>query len=342
MLKLAQLLKFISELNPQNTPTRLCFYNFLKGLGNPDDILEKDLIELFFSFCLDYAHWASNKGQLGTEVKYLLDNFNSYYQQKFDISQIRFPQNIQIIEIEQISDQIDAISCYVATLCGPDDKFKVVNDQNRRLVSIILRADKTIEVRVFDKKFTLRGGILEPLRKDLVLYYDSNLELSSKHTHRIDVAPYVTSQFTYQDGKVTGVLLRGYVFQKLQDFRSEKLTELTRLHFAVKRLEQFFIDRRTDTYYQELIHQLERTQALVQQGDPEAAKWSSSILGQAETALEHIYTNDKLLGLLVRDLKHTVHNKSFSREPGRNYSNPAENPDECLPKSPLKKLDLTN
>ncbi len=342
MLKVSQLLKFVSELNPQNTPTRLCFYNFLKGIGNPEEPLSKDIIDQFFSFCLDYAHWASNKAQLSTEVKYLLDNFNGYYQQKFDLSEIRFPQNIQLVELEQIKDQIDAVGCYVATLCGPDDKFKVISDQNRRIVSIILRADRSLEIRIFDKKFVIRGGMLEPLRKDLVLYYTPELELSSKHTHCIDVAPYVTSQFTFKDGKATGVMLRGYVFQKLQDFKSEPLTELTRLHFAIKRLEQFFIDRRTDTYYQDMIRHLERTQALVQQGDPEASKWSATILGQAETALEHIYTGDKLLGLLVRDLKNTVQNKLYSREPDRNDSNIAENLKEWQPTNPRKKLDLTN
>lgn len=315
MLKVGQLLKFVSELNPQNTPTRLCFYNFLRSLANPDAPLSKDLIEMFFSYSLDYAHWATNKSQLGTEVRYLLENFNSYYQQKFDIKEIRWPQMTQIVELEHLQDQIDAASCYVHTLCGPDDKFKIINDQNRRLVSVVLRADRTVEVRVFDKKFTLRGGLLEPLRKDLVLYYNSNLELSSQHTHRLDVAPYLTAQFNIQDGKVTGVLLRGYLFQKLQDFKSEKLTDLARLHFAVKRLEQFFVDRRTDNYYQDLVHQLERTQALAQQGDPEASQWSSVLLGQAETALEHIYINDKLLGLLVRDLKHTVQSHSPVREP---------------------------
>ena len=156
MLKVGQLLKFVSELNPQNTPTRLCFYNFLKGLANPEEPLSKDLIDLFFSFCLDYAHWASNKAQLSTEVKYLLDNFNSYYQQKFDLKEIRFPQNIQLVEIEQIKDQIDAVSCYLATLCGPDDKIKVISDQNKRIVSILLRADRSLEVRIFDKKFVIR------------------------------------------------------------------------------------------------------------------------------------------------------------------------------------------
>jgi hypothetical protein len=306
MLKVGQLLKFVSELNPQNTPTRLCFYNFIKAVANPEDLLTRDLIEMFFHYALDYAHWATNKTQLGNEVRTLLQNFNSYYQQKFDLKDIRFPQAVQIVELEHIQDQIDAAGCYVAGLCGPDDKYKIINDQNRRLVSVILRADRSIEAHVFDKKFTIRGGLLEPLRKNQVLYYTPELQLSPGHLHRLDVAPYLTAQFSVQDEKVSGVLMRGYLFQKLQDFKSEKLVELARLHFAVKRLEQFFVDRRTDNYYQDLVHQLERTQALVQQGDPEAMQWSSVILGQAETALEHIYIHDKLLALLVRDLKHTV------------------------------------
>lgn len=317
MLKVGQLLKFVSETNPQNTPPRLCFYNFVKGLANPEDALTRDLIDMFFNYSLDYAHWAGNKTQLGNEVRHILQNFNSYYQQKFETKDIRFPQQTQIIEIEGIQDQIDAAGCYVATLCGPDDKYKIINDQNRRLVSVILRADKTVEVHVFDKKFTIRGGLLEPLRKNQILYYTADLELSPRHLHRLDVAPYLTAQFSIQDGKVSGVLLRGYLFQTLQSFKFEKLSDLARLHFAVKRLEQFFVDRRTDNYYQELVHQLERTQALVQQGDPEASQWSSVILGQAETALEHIYTNDKLLSLLVRDLKHTVQGTAPRVQSGR-------------------------
>lgn len=306
MLKVAQLLKFIADMNPQNTPTRLCFYNFLRSIPHPEDALTKELIEMFFNYCMDYPHWVANKVQLGNEIKYILDHFNSFFQQRFDISKIRFPQNMQIIELEGVNDQIDAVNCYLTSICGPEDKFRVIPDPNRRMISVIMREDRSIEVRVFDKKFTVRQGFLEPLRRDLVLYYTPELELSPTHIHRIDVAPYVTTQFTCVDNRIQGVLLRGYVFQKLQDYRGEELKELTRLHYAVKRFEQFFIDRRTDVYYQDLVHQLERTRSLVQQSDPEAQKWSHLILSQAETALENVYIGDKFLSLLIRDLKFSL------------------------------------
>ena len=156
MLKVGQLLKFVSDLNPQNTPTRLSFFNFLKGAAYADEPLTPELIETFFVYCMDYPHWASNKSQLGHEVQFLLENFNSFYQQKFDLSPIRFPQNMQIIEIEHFSDLVDAVSSYVKTLTNEGDKFRILPDQNKRVVAILLRADKSLEVRIFDKKFTDR------------------------------------------------------------------------------------------------------------------------------------------------------------------------------------------
>lgn len=349
MLKVGQLLKFVSDLNPQNTPTRLSFYNFLRGFPHPDDALTTELIEGFFNYCMDYPHWASNKQQLGHEVQFLLENFNSFYQQKFDLAPIRFPQHMQMIEIEHFSDLIDAVSAYVKTLCAEGEKFRILPDQNKRAIAIILRADKGLEVRCFDRKFTIREGRLEPLRKDLVLYYTPELELSSHHTHKIEVAPYITAQFRILKDRVTGCLLRGYVFQKLQEIKNEPLEEQTRLLFPIKRLEQFFVDRRSDPYYNDLISQLERTCSLVQQGDREALKWASVIQNKAETAVDNIFMGDKLMTLLVRDLKHAMNEFNRKNHSSLGFTSDIlevqqlpEADEECLKITPLKELDLTN
>lgn len=351
MLKVGQLIKFVAQLNPQNTPTRLSFYNFLNGFPHPEEELSADLIEMFFAYCMDYPHWASNKQQVGHEVQFLLEHFNSFYQQKFDLSSVRFPQTQQLIEIEHVSDLLGLVSAHIKTLCGENDKFRVLPDQNKRAVAIILRADKSLEIRTFDRKFVIRDGKMEPLRKDLVLYYTPALELSPDHTHKLEVAPYITGQFTILNDRVTGSLLRGYVFQKLQELKNEPLQEQTRLLFPIKRLEQFFVDRRSDPYYQDLIAQLERTAALAQQGDQEAVKWANVVLSKAETALDNVFMGDKLMTLLVRDLRHAVgdsnqrKNLSPSALPHDMLAiQPlsAEADEECLKITPLKGFDLTN
>lgn len=342
MLKVGQLIKFVAGLNPQNTPAKLSFYNFLRGFPNPEEALTPELIEQFFVYCMDYPHWAANKNQLGNEVQYLLENFNSFYQQNFDLGKIRFPQTMQLLDIERPSDLEDVLSIYLKRQCAENDKFRLINDQNKRVIAVVLHEDKSISVRIFDKKFTIREGHLEPLRADLALYYTPNLELSPDHKQKIEVAPYIVSEFRVKNDRVHGSLLRGYVYQKLLEFKGESLKEQTRLLYPIKRIEQFFIDRRTDPYYQDMISQLERTLALIQQGDREALTWSSMILNQAETALENVFTGDKLLTLLVRDLRHTSES-TRKLDPSLKMSpaiNEAE--EECLKITPRTNYDLTN
>ncbi|MBK9323989.1 MAG: hypothetical protein IPM97_13770 [Bdellovibrionaceae bacterium] len=341
MLKVAQLIRFVAGLNPQNTPAKLSFSNFLRGFPNPEDPLTPELIELFFIYCIDYPHWAANKNQLGTEVQYLLENFNNFYQQDFDLSKIRFPQTMQLLEIERIQDLEEVLSVYLKRIYSESDKVRLINDQNKRMIAVILHEDKSVTVRVFDKKFTFRGGHLEPLRHDLALYYNSSLELSPDHKQKIEVAPYIVAEFQVKDDKVNGALLRGYVYQKLMEFKGDSLREQSRLLIPIKRLEQFFVDRRTDPYYQDLINQLERTLSLIQQGDSEALNWSAMILTQAESALENIFTGDKLLTLLVRDLRHTSEN-TRKMTPSSAVSKSIEANEKCLKITPIKDYDLTN
>ncbi|WP_413290095.1 hypothetical protein [Bdellovibrio sp. HCB337] len=342
MLKVGQLIRFVAGLNPQNTPAKLSFYNFLRGFPHPDDALTPELIELFFIYCMDYPHWAANKNQLSNEVQYLLENFNTFYQQNFDLSKIRFPQTMQLLEIERPTDLEDVLMIFLKRQYSEADKIRIINDQNKRMVALVLHEDRSLTVRIFDKKFTIRDGHLEPLRKDLALYYTAGLELSPDHKQKIEVAPYIVAEFRVKNDKVHGALLRGYVYQKLLEFKGESLKEQTRLLYPIKRLEQFFIDRRTDPYYQDLISQLERTLALIQQGDPEALNWSTMIINQAETALENVFTGDKLLTLLVRDLRHTSESTrklNPSLKMGKSLN---EADEECLKITPRTNYDLTN
>lgn len=302
---MAPLLKFLSDLNPQSTPARLALFNWLRGFASPDEPLTHELFERFFWDCLDYPHWTGNKTQLGHELKFLLNNFNSFYHQQFDVSRLRFPETVQVIEIEQAQDFQDALTCYLNQQMGPEDKLRLLPD-GKQLVAIILREDGAVEVRMFSRKFTLRGGLLEPLRRDLALFYTPELELSSRHQHKIEIAPSITAQFNVEEGRIHGVCLRGFVFQRLAEMKGEPLREIARLAVAVKRLEQLFVDRRSDRDYVDMIQKLEKTKTLLQTGDSEGIRWATALLPQARTALERIYLGDRKLGLLVRDLRHIM------------------------------------
>lgn len=306
MLKISQLIKFIEENNPQATPVRLSFFNFLKGQLDHLALVNPELIELYFNYAMDYQHWIDNKKQLSHEIQLLLTKYNSNYSQSVPLEFIKFPDDSQIIEILNQSDAEDIIRKYLLKFISKESKIKILSDQGKKIIAFILAPDQSIEVHFYDRKFKIKEGDFEPLRNDLRLYYTSDLLLKENTLQKIEVAPYITAQFNVIKGKCTGNLLRGYVFQKLQDFKAEPIESIIRLYNPLKKVEQYFVSRSSDHYYQELLQQIERTQNLAEQGDREAIQWSTAIIAKAESALENIYINDKVLTLMVRDLKLTT------------------------------------
>lgn len=309
MLKVGPLLRFLTETNPQNTPPRLALCNWLRGFADPEEILTPGLFERFLWDCLDYPHWATNRTQLGSELRSVLEHFNSFYQQRLDLRDIRFPETIQVLELEHNRDVQEVLASHLRQRLAPEATFRIRFDGKQNIIAFILHPDRRLEVRCFDRKFTLRDGILEPLRQDLTLFYDTDLRVAEDHLHKIEIAPSITAQFTVTKGRVRGVCLRGFMFQKMAEFKGETLAELPRLQMPIRRLEQFFIDRTSDPYYQDLIQKLERTKALLRAGDPEAHRWAPTILTQAEAALEQIYTQDRLLAVLTRELRDDLQNQ---------------------------------
>lgn len=317
MIKVSHLVKFVQELKPQSTPTRLSFFNFIKNMNDPEALLTPEVIDQFFVSALDYSHWYSHRAQLGHEVELLLENFNSYFQNQFPIHLVRFPQTIQIVEIEQNNDWNEAISQFLKRLCGPNDRFKLMVDPLKRGIGLILRQDGHLEVRFFDRKMTFRSGLLEPLRKDLVLYYNPQLELSSDHIHKFDLAPQMTVQFEVDGPMVTGTLVRGYFFQKMQSFEKSSWTDLPKLFTQLKKIEQLFVDRQTDNYYIDLKNQLEKAIQQVLTGEKDSREWIQYLLSQAELACDQIYTDDNTMSRLVKDLRSHL-NKEVGQHHGSN------------------------
>jgi hypothetical protein len=161
-------------------------------------------------------------------------------------------------------------------------------------------------INSFDKKFTIRRGSLEPLRTDFSLYYDEKLELKPGKIHTIELAPYLFAQFILQDGRAYGSQLRGYVFQKFAEIRGSLLEEQTKVFVAVKKIEQHFIDRNSDSYYLNMVTDLKKLPSLLVTGDASIERYAQILLDKGEIAFEEIFTGDKQLGLLIKDVRHAL------------------------------------
>jgi hypothetical protein len=311
-MKITELLKYIAELHPQNTAARLALYNFLRNFQFHEELLNEQCLNRFFCHALEYPHWQANKTQLGREVQVIIEGFfrkNKIENSELSFSKIIFPQNTQIFELHNFQDVVEVSSAYAKSITCDSDKFKIIPDNGRKVVLVILHEDSSLTIFSFDKKFTIRHGIIEPLRIDLKIQYDSSLELREKVIHTIEIAPYVLGQFVIEDKKVFGSLLRGYVFQKYYELTQQPLEDQPKIFVALKRLEQFFIEKNSDPYYHQLIYMLENLPKEIQKTERGNELGAIRKLEKADIAFSEIFIGDKTLGQLIQDAKYALQHK---------------------------------
>lgn len=299
MLKMAHLLKFLTELNPHTSPVRLALYNYIKSFHTADELVTPDFFETFFCHMLEYPHWYSNKSHLGHEIALLLKNFNGFYQNKLILSEIRFPETIQIFEVENNKDCEELLKNFLVSQCGLNAQIKLQMDQ-KKWIAFVLSENHRLSIFQLDRKFIIRNGKIEPLRKNLVLEYDANIELSSDKKFTFEISPHHLIKFQMKIDKISGVITRGYMFQKIQEFTDMKIHEVPRLFWPLKRAEQFFITRESDPFYQDLTKKLyDISQGLWEKNSESWQNYMSILLSQSDSALENVYIGDKRLEEMI-------------------------------------------
>lgn len=318
MPQIGQLLKQLLALNPQSHPVRLAAYNYFSYFHDNDTPLSPEVLNTFFADCLEFPHWQQESKELGRELKSHLQSCWQESSAELEFNQfcerIRWPQETQIFTIEHFADVVDLLENYLGHEYPNKEKFRLVPDHGKKINTFILNEKNEILVRCFDNRFILKESQLIPLRSDLRVSYDHHLELTTSVFHKIEIGPYTTAKFTVSASEARGAAVRGYLFQKYLSFRNQPLRTQTKLFFAIKRLEQVFIDRRTDSFYLDLMDSLERTSNLLKMNDPTSIETAPGVIANAEAAFEQVFMGDKLLGLLIKDLKNLWHSKKIPQK----------------------------
>ncbi len=254
---------------------------------------------------LDYTHWHQHRDEFAQTLIPALEEMT-------DLKSIRWPDTLQSFEVEQMSDLLEIVDSYLTRILQAGEKFRLIIDQDKRVLAVILSPDQKIKVRLFDKKVVIRKGLIEPLKKFQVLHYNQNLELEGKTLHCFELAPFVTVQFRIYQSVLDGAIHRGYLLQKIHDLTGQELTYTPKLFYSIKRIEQYFIQRNSDPFYIQATETLEKAIETAKiRGNFDSPEYMD-LLGQSNSLLEHVFTGDKLLTLLIRDLQHTLQQRDRS------------------------------
>lgn len=306
MVTVTDLAKHILLLQPQKEAARLALYHYLINHCDPDQELKTETINRFIQRTLIYDHWQKHRPLLQGEIEGILQSFSDSHMVQFSQAQILWPNDTQVVRIEKPHNMRLIVETDLEKWAPESSKIQVLIERNERVVALHLKADHSFDVHVYPAVAFIRNGELKPLCHDQRLSYDRNLQFKAGALQHCPTDANTTARFRMTPEGCIGKTIKGYTFQKGEILDGGKLNRFPYLFYPVKRLEQLFINRKTDPMYIELIQTLEKAVDLVRTQHPEAAKFAKAAFDRGKLALDQIFPDDNLLRLLINTLEVVV------------------------------------
>lgn len=301
-----QLARHILRFQPDKDAARLCFYHYLIHHCEPTDQITPVLIENFNRWVLSFEHWRKNRHLLVQEVQYLLQHFAETYQLRLDFKSMVLADRWQVVAID---NPIDCLKILERNFSHLSQKTRLIPAANSTFALLELKETGAITVTHLNNQMIInQRGDLEPLNPLVKIHYTAQLDLEFQQVQYVEVAPSIYARFMILGTGMNGHMIRGYTFQKAEDFKGGTVNQYAQVYYAVKRLEQLFVDRQSDPMYQELTKILEKAVELVNMRHPEAFTFAQAALERGESALENIFINDNMVRLLTQTLRSSLQN----------------------------------
>lgn len=303
MITIGEALHILSSQGLPTRPEPLALFNFLLNYCETTEPLTSVAFEQFFRRAYSYPHWRENKAELIKAAEEAVRQLNRQAANAcLDPEAMLAAGHSQVIEIERLVDLKEMLSRHIESQIHKGDRYRLLSQPGQRVLAILLLQTGTLRLSLYTNWGTLRAGRIIPLIDDMHVTYSPQLELASQQMQHLELAPNIVCRWKVSDNGYHGHILRGYTLQRFELLNGGPITNYPNLFYPLKRLEQYFINRKSDPLYVEITSLLEKASALLQSAHPEAQKFAQSTLKRAQAAYEHIFTEDRLMGLLIRDL----------------------------------------
>lgn len=309
MATVGDFVKFLNAPQFQLSPITLTIKNYFQFLFRAEEELTASHVQSFFDHAMSYPHWQQHKREFSEDCYNLMTAFASEHPPGAGdanfLSEIDWPEQIEVMDVTRTPTALEVLhNFWTHRYRKKEGQFRVFEMGDGRFATVILHADHRVSVHQCNSQFLIRNGNLEPIQRNLVIHYTADLDLDPSAFHTLEVGPYVLCRFQANQGAVQGHIVRGYVFQNLQNLQGARIESHPRLFFALKRLETLFIRKESDPFYANLIENLERLVHWMRLGEPVNTVEVHEQYLRGQTALEEVFRGDKMLILLLRDLEH--------------------------------------
>ena len=297
----------IFTLQPDKDAARLSLYQYLKNLCDASELVNAEVINRFYLRALGFAHWQENKTVLFQETESLLHHFQDAGGLSLPLQGLLRAQDFQVVPVENLKNLEIAVQRSLEKNVTPYDRVRVLRENDSRVVSIVLAGDRSLRVTTYPRALMISEGELLPLHSEQSLFYTSDLSLSPMMIQQLKVGAHASARFHTGVEGLRGSFVRGYTFQKFGSIDGGGLNRYPLLFYPLKRIEQFFVDRKSDPMYLELTSTLEKAIELLNAGvTPDTFRFAHAALERGRLALEHIFPDDKFARLLINNLEKSL------------------------------------
>ena len=309
MTSVTQFAQFLLRLDPQKSPGRLAFFNYLKHILDPSEPFLPSVVSDFYARALNFDHWQNNSQSLSQDVR---DDLASFVKQtksdELEWKNIRHADEIQVTTVHYKNDFEHIVDQVESARRKSGDKFKLIRISETELASLFMSGVGTLEVKVFAPKAMIIGNRLLPLAPTSHLHYSANMELMPHVRQCLQGSLMTTISFYQDENGLNGLISRGASFQKFETFNRARGNETQDLFCCLKQLERNFINPQSDPYYQDLVTSLERANRALQSPNARGLnlQMAEKSLQKGSQALRNAFPNDRLLQLLVTHLQYGI------------------------------------
>lgn len=290
--------KFLYELRPQSNQGLLALYNYIRLFTDLNSPFLPETVSNFYIKALSFEHWQQNALELSQVTSNVLFKFLGQDINAKAWSNLKKPEQIQIVKIKSYKDQLEVIKKYL-----PQNlTSQIFADKNNIAHAVISLPQGKIQVQTFNDLGYIQNGMILPLVQDRILDYDKNLELIPDIKQQLQISPFVTAHFTVSNEMIIGNYIRGYTFQSFQKIELHGFHQDSNILYSLKKIERFFIDRSSEPLYVELVQVLEQTLDFLRRDLTGSLELGKKAYIRGQNALENIFVDDKMLAVLLNEI----------------------------------------
>lgn len=295
------LARHMLAFQPNKDAARLCLYHYLIHHCDRDTPLTPELFDSFCRMALIHPHWQENAAALSQELQYILQHYNETFMLDWSLKDFVFPDYWQVISIKNSIEGIFIFEKWLEKNSDKGSKHRVFYTKDKNYLILSQSPEGEVSIIQSTPAMLIRKGELQPLSMSIKLEYNEKLELKPNITQylRIDANNYF--RFRANQKTIDGMIVRGFIFQNKMEPKG-KINQFPDIYYPLKMVEQYFIDRKTDPDYQELVQVMEKAVELFRLKHPEAENFGEAALERGRSALENIFLNDNVIQALVDQL----------------------------------------